>query len=234
MVACDAGIKLRSGHRPVHLSLTRSFLPFWRDANEGRKNKCHFRVPKESKQDDFPASIFKLHRHRCKKHIFPGTHFAEIGPGIKPGAFQLKTKMPIRLPREVGAKLITDVARGRIATGIDGAHVGAVDAVGEAVPPKNVVICAQDPVFAQRPLDGRMKIHQIGWADERREALDATIDESCRVEDSDLVCDHPLTAPDYRIWIVPEDVAGTAGSDGLEAALADELPEPDIARDTDK
>ena len=69
---------------------------------------------------------------------------------------------------------------------------------------------------------------------ERREALDATIDKSCRVEDGDLVCDHPLTAPDYRIWIVPEDVAATAGSHGLESALADELPEPDIARDTDK
>lgn len=69
---------------------------------------------------------------------------------------------------------------------------------------------------------------------EHREALDATIDKSCRVEDGDLVCDHPLTAPDYRIWIVPEDVAGAAGSHGLEAALADELPEPDIALDTDK
>lgn len=69
---------------------------------------------------------------------------------------------------------------------------------------------------------------------ERREALVAAIDKSCRVEDGDLACDHPLTAPDYRIWIVPEDVAGTAGPNGLEAALADELPEPDIALDTDK
>jgi hypothetical protein len=69
---------------------------------------------------------------------------------------------------------------------------------------------------------------------ERREALDATIDKSCRVEDGDLACDHPLTAPDYRIWIVPEDVAATAGSHGLESALADELPEPDLVLDTDK
>ncbi len=99
--------------------------------------------------------------------------------------------------------------------------------------------CAGKNQCAFRGIDisakSRVEIVDLGLVrHERREALDATIDESCRVEDSDLVCDHPLTAPDYRIWIVPEDVAGTAGSDGLEAALADELPEPDIARDTDK
>lgn len=69
---------------------------------------------------------------------------------------------------------------------------------------------------------------------DRRRALNAKIDQSCRLVEGDLTCDHPLTAPDYRVWIVPEDVAKSAGPEELEAALDDELPEPDIALDTDK
>lgn len=117
-------------------------------------------------------------------------------------------------------------------------------AKSQALSTKNTITagagaCAGKNQCAFRGIDisakSRVEIVDLGLVrHERREALDATIDTSCRVEDGDLVCDHPLTAPDYRIWIVPEDVAGSAGSHGLEAALADELPEPDIARDTDK
>ncbi|HMN39085.1 MAG TPA: hypothetical protein PKD49_15430 [Hyphomicrobium sp.] len=84
-------------------------------------------------------------------------------------------------------------------------------------------------------VETQLEIVNLGLAQHKRhEALDAAVDKSCHVEDGELACDHPLTAPAYRIWIVPEDVAGHAGPDALEAALADELPEPNVALDTDK
>lgn len=114
----------------------------------------------------------------------------------------------------------------------------------QALSTKNTIMagagaCAGKNQCAFRGVDisakSQVEIVDLGLVrHQHREALDATIDKSCRVEDGDLVCDHPLTAPDYRIWIVPEDVAGAAGPHGLQAALADELPEPDIALDTDK
>ena len=69
---------------------------------------------------------------------------------------------------------------------------------------------------------------------DRREPADVLPDKSCHVDDGDLVCEHPVTAPDYRIWVVPETIAASAGPGALEAALADDLPEEDIARAEDK
>ncbi len=69
---------------------------------------------------------------------------------------------------------------------------------------------------------------------DKREPADVTPDKSCHVDDGDLVCEHPVTAPDYRIWVVPETIAASAGPGALEAALADDLPEEDIARTEDK
>ncbi len=69
---------------------------------------------------------------------------------------------------------------------------------------------------------------------DKREPADVTPDKSCRVDAGDLVCDHPVAAPDYRIWVVPEAVAAAAGPGAIEAALADDLPEEDVARADDK
>lgn len=69
---------------------------------------------------------------------------------------------------------------------------------------------------------------------DRREAVEANIDRTCTTDQGDLVCDDPRTAPDYRIWLVPEAVAATAGTAAIDAALANDLPEEDIARATDK
>jgi hypothetical protein len=69
---------------------------------------------------------------------------------------------------------------------------------------------------------------------DKREPADVTPDTSCRVEDGDLVCDQPVAAPDYRIWVVPETVAAAAGPGAIEHALADDLPEEDVARAEDK
>lgn len=69
---------------------------------------------------------------------------------------------------------------------------------------------------------------------DKREPADVTPDTSCRVDEGDLVCDQPVTAPDYRIWVVPETIAAAAGPGAIEHALADDLPEEDIARTEDK
>lgn len=69
---------------------------------------------------------------------------------------------------------------------------------------------------------------------DRREPVEANIDASCKMDEGDLVCDHPVNAADYRIWLVPEQVASGAGADKLDAALADDLPEENIVRDDDK
>ncbi len=69
---------------------------------------------------------------------------------------------------------------------------------------------------------------------DKREPADVTPDTTCHVDDGDLVCDQPVAAPDYRIWVVPETVAAAAGPGAIEHALADDLPEEDIARTEDK
>ncbi len=69
---------------------------------------------------------------------------------------------------------------------------------------------------------------------DKREPADVTPDTSCRVDEGDLVCDQPVAAPDYRIWVVPETVAAAAGPGAIEHALADDLPEEDFAQAGDK
>ena len=80
-----------------------------------------------------------------------------------------------------------------------------------------------------------IQIVDLGLVDhDKREPADVTPDTSCRVDDGDLVCDQPVAAPDYRIWVVPETIAAAAGPGAIESALADDLPEEDIARAEDK
>lgn len=59
-------------------------------------------------------------------------------------------------------------------------------------------------------------------------------DASCKTADGGLFCENPIATADFRIWIVPEATAKTAGADAIEDAVADSLPHRDIARDTDK
>lgn len=65
-------------------------------------------------------------------------------------------------------------------------------------------------------------------------AYDAQLDKSCAASDGELACENPIATPDFRIWIVPEQTAKTAGTQAIEDAVADSLPHRDIARDTDK
>ena len=59
-------------------------------------------------------------------------------------------------------------------------------------------------------------------------------DATCKTSDGALACENPIATADFRIWIVPEAIAKTAGVEAIEDAVADSLPHRDIARDTDK
>ncbi len=68
----------------------------------------------------------------------------------------------------------------------------------------------------------------------RMETVAARPDRTCQVSDGTLDCQGPMTAPDYRMWIVPEATAEKAGVPELESAVADELPEENITQVSDK
>ncbi|HPG89259.1 MAG TPA: hypothetical protein PLD46_06365 [Hyphomicrobium sp.] len=59
-------------------------------------------------------------------------------------------------------------------------------------------------------------------------------DGTCKSSDGALSCDNPIATSDFRIWIVPEATAKSAGEQSIEDAVADSLPHKNIARDTDK
>lgn len=100
-------------------------------------------------------------------------------------------------------------------------------------------MCAGLPACAFRGIDlpegTAAQIVDLGLVrPEQREAIKAKIDLTCTVEDDFLACDRPVTAPDYRIWIVPEAIAAKAGGERIEAALDAELPEENVTLETDK
>lgn len=99
--------------------------------------------------------------------------------------------------------------------------------------------CAGKPNCAFRgvtfPSGAGLQIIDLGLVrQDAHEALSARADPTCIVDEGDLICRKPLAAPDYRVWIVPEDVANKAGADKLTAALAAELPEENVTLETDK
>lgn len=80
-----------------------------------------------------------------------------------------------------------------------------------------------------------LQIIDLGLVNHKlHEPLEAKVDASCAFGDGDLMCKKPLTAPDYRVWIVPEAIAAQAGAEKLSSALDDELPEENVTLETDK
>ena len=85
------------------------------------------------------------------------------------------------------------------------------------------------------PAGAVLQVVELGSASHGPEtARDVQLDKTCRMIETDLVCESPIASPDFRIWVVPEDLARTAGPQALEDAVADGLPEEDVARTTDK
>ncbi|MBS0249797.1 MAG: hypothetical protein JSR78_01895 [Proteobacteria bacterium] len=65
-------------------------------------------------------------------------------------------------------------------------------------------------------------------------AYTITADQSCRVDGDSLSCNNGLATQNYRIWVVPEAQAETAGAVRLENTLAEGLPEIDVSSANDK
>lgn len=62
----------------------------------------------------------------------------------------------------------------------------------------------------------------------------ANLDDTCKLDERDLICSHPLATLHYTAWIVPEDLAEKAGPAALEDAIADGLPFDDEFQSADK
>jgi hypothetical protein len=85
------------------------------------------------------------------------------------------------------------------------------------------------------PHGAQIQVIELGSAThDPLHASDAQPDTSCKMSDGGLNCDNPILAADFKIWLVPEETARTAGVQELEDTLADGLPHVDMARATDK
>ena len=71
--------------------------------------------------------------------------------------------------------------------------------------------------FHLQPVDMRVLNHD--WRERKR--IDA--DSACSSTSGRLTCTLPVLADDYRLWIVPEAMAATLGTDALDAAVRDGL-----------
>jgi hypothetical protein len=85
------------------------------------------------------------------------------------------------------------------------------------------------------PQGAQIQVIELGSAShDPLHASDAKLDATCKMSDSGLNCDNPILTADFKIWLVPEETARTAGVQELEDTLADGLPHVDVARATDK
>ena len=69
-----------------------------------------------------------------------------------------------------------------------------------------------------QPVDMRLVRH------DRREQRAVTGDSGCRLSSGALDCRRPINSSDYRLWVVPEDLAEAAGTRALEQSIAEGLP----------
>lgn len=60
------------------------------------------------------------------------------------------------------------------------------------------------------------------------------VDRSCKANNRILSCEHPLSTSTFRVWIVPEDTAKSAGAAALETAIVEGLPHMNVSRAEDK
>ena len=65
-------------------------------------------------------------------------------------------------------------------------------------------------------------------------AVDVKPDKTCAITEGDLDCEEPVTAKDYRLWLVPEQLAQSAKAAQIEDALSTGLVEENVTRAEDK
>jgi hypothetical protein len=85
------------------------------------------------------------------------------------------------------------------------------------------------------PPDANLQVIDAGFARaEPYPAIDARADKTCAIAEEDLDCEQPVSAKDYRLWLVPETVAQKAKVAQIEDALSTGLNEDNTTRDDDK
>jgi hypothetical protein len=83
--------------------------------------------------------------------------------------------------------------------------------------------------------DARIEVIEVGEGHGASSgAYTIATDASCRNDHNTLVCDNGLATQYFRIWIVPEPVAESAGTSSLEDAVAEGLPDTDTPPSNDK
>ncbi len=85
------------------------------------------------------------------------------------------------------------------------------------------------------PAGALVQVVELGSATQSSvQPVQIQLDTSCKAADGDLNCDSPILTTDFRLWVVPEETARSAGVPAIEEAVADGLPHLDVARATDK
>lgn len=86
------------------------------------------------------------------------------------------------------------------------------------------------------PASPRAQILDLGskGAPPHGDGFTTDVDQTCRITDGELTCDHALATPDFRMWVVPEATAKKAGAALLEDALVEGLPQANVVSSSDK
>ena len=83
--------------------------------------------------------------------------------------------------------------------------------------------------------DARIEVIEVGESrGASAGAYTVPADTSCRSEGGVLVCYNGLATQNFRIWVVPEAIAASAGPSSIEEAIENGLPDPSDATSNDK
>jgi hypothetical protein len=87
------------------------------------------------------------------------------------------------------------------------------------------------------PEDAIVEVIDLGSPNkfESHNGYSAEVDRSCKMSSNKILsCEHPLSTSSFRVWIVPEDTAKSAGAAALETAIVEGLPHMNVSRAEDK
>ncbi|PPC88616.1 MAG: hypothetical protein CTY39_00005, partial [Hyphomicrobium sp.] len=86
------------------------------------------------------------------------------------------------------------------------------------------------------PEDAIVEVIDLGSPNkfESHNGYSAEVDRSCKANNKILSCENPLSTSTFRVWIVPEDTAKSAGAAALETAIVEGLPHMNVSRAEDK
>ncbi|CAA2137016.1 hypothetical protein [Hyphomicrobium sp. ghe19] len=83
--------------------------------------------------------------------------------------------------------------------------------------------------------DARIEVIEVGESrGASAGAYTVPADTSCRSEGGALLCDNGLATQNFRIWVVPEAIAASAGPSSIEDAIENGLPDPGASTSVDK